>query len=177
MRKRIVLAILLLSTASLVTTNAQLRHVQGVSLIGISCGIVPGADGSTHIIGLNYSKYLQKKWILNLSGLYDSGTIQSINVKNYLFNGGVDYTTIQYGDFIYFNVGLSMLAGLESLRALETSEKKNSFVSGPSGNANIELYFTDRIVMQVKAEQNYLTGSKLSNWYFACHVSLRYCVF
>ena len=177
MRHKKVIAILLLLAVCTVVTNAQLRHVQGVDLIGISSGIAPSEKGSTHIFGLNYSRYLRKNWILNLSGLYDSGTIQSIHIKYCLFNGGIDYTAFQFGDFLYCNVGLSMLAGQESLRALESSEKKNSFVSGPSGNLNIEWYFSNRIVMQAKAEQNYLSGSKLSNWYFAWHLSLKYCLF
>jgi len=177
MKYKKALVILLLSTASALVTSAQLRHVQGINLIGISYGFAPGADGSTQMIGLNYSKYLRKNWILNLSGLYDFGTIQSIIIKNSLFNGGVGYTAFQLRDFLYCNVGLSVIAGMESLRASETSEKINSFISGPSGNVNVEMYITDRIVMQVKAEQNYFTGSKLSNWCFAYHISLRYCVF
>ena len=177
MRQKKVLTILLFVAVCTITSYAQLRHVQGVHLTGISYGAVPSTDGSTHIIGLNYSKYLQRNWTLNLSGSYDFGTIQSINVKNYHFNGGVDYTIFHFGNFLYGNVGLSLLAGLESLRASETSEKKNSFISGPSGNANIEMYLTDKIVLQVKAEQNFLSGSKLSNWYFAYHVSLKYCIF
>jgi len=174
--KRLIIIIFALFSFT-AATYAQVRHVQGINLIGISSGIVPGSNGSTHIVGLNYSKYLRKNWIVNFSGLYDSGTIQSTKVNIYLFNGGVDFTALQYGAFLYCNFGLSVLAGLETLGVSETSENRNSFVSGPSGNINIEMYLTDRIIMQLKAEQNYLTGTNLSNWYSAFHVGLKYCIY
>jgi hypothetical protein len=154
-----------------------LRHVQGINLIGASYGIAPGSGGTTNFFGIGYSKYLRKNWILNITGLYETGNIETTDVKNYLVNAGVDYTLFKTGNFLYFNAGLSVLAGGETIGNSENPQKKNSFVCGPSGNLNFEVYLTDRFVMQVKAEQNYLPGSKLGNWYPAFHIGLKYCIF
>ena len=154
----------------------DLRHVPGINLVGASLGIAPCTEGSTHILELNYSKYLRNNLVLNIGGQYETGDVQTTKVKNYLFAGGIDYTAFQARNFLYFNVGLSVLAGGETLTSYN-SEKKNSFVSGTAGNVNIETYFTNRIVLQIKAEQNYLPGSKLGNWYPAFHAGLKYCIF
>jgi hypothetical protein len=175
--KKLIVAALAVVGLSIATYAQGVRHVQGITLIGGAYGIAPGSEGTTHITGLNYSKYLRKNWILNLNGLYESGNIQTTRVKNYLFNGGVDYTVLQAGKFLYFNAGLSVLAGGETLSSSENSDKKNSLIGGMSGNVNIEMYFSDRIVLQVKAEQNYLPGSKLGHWCPAFYAGLKYCIF
>ena len=161
------------------TTRAQeLRHVQGIGLIGVSCGISPGSEGRTHSFCIDYSRYIQKNWILNMSGIYEVGDVQMTKVKNYLLKGGVDYTTFQAGNFLYFNVGLSVLLGGETLDTTEIlSGKKNSFVSGTSGNVNFEIYMTDRIVLQVKAEQNLIANSNLGSWYPVFYAGIKYCIF
>ena len=170
-----ILAIVGFNTAS--SAQDGVRHVQGINLSGISYGIAPGSKGSTYIIGLDYSIYLRKNWILNLSGLYETGTIQTTRAKNYLFNGGVDFTAFQAGNSFYFNMGLSLIGGREMLSSTENSDKKNSMVGGLSGNVNIEMYLTDRLVLQVKAEQIYLPGSYLGHWYPAFHAGLKYYIF
>jgi len=115
--------------------------------------------------------------MLNLSGLFEFGDIQTTEVHNYLFNGGVDYTTFQIGNRIFFNAGLSVIAGGETLKSSANSEKKNSIVGGFSGNANIRIFLFDGVVLQIKAEQNHLPNSMLGKWYPSYYVGIRYCFF
>ena len=160
-----------------ITAQAQGRHVQGITLTGVSYGISPGTNGSTQIIELNYSKFLRKNWLLNLSGLYEFGAIQTTEVHHYLFNGGIDYTTFQIGNHIFFNAGLSVIAGGETLQSSVNSEKKNLLVAGISGNVNIRIFLFDGMVLQVKAEQNHLPNSMPGKWYPSYYVGIRYCFF
>jgi len=160
-----------------IAAQAQGRHVQGITLTGVSYGIAPGTNRSTQIIELNYSKFLRKNWLLNLSGLYEFGAIQTTKINNYLFNGGVDYTTFQIGNFLFFNTGLSVLAGGETLKSSVNFKKKNSLVGGFSGNVNIRIFLFDGVVLQIKTEQNHLPNSMLGKWYPSYFVGIRYCFF
>ena len=160
-----------------IAAYAQGRHTHGITLAGVSYAIAPGTTGTTQIAGLNYSKFLRKNWMLNLSGLYEFGAIQTTKVNNYLFNGGVDYTAFQIGNILYFNTGLSVIAGMEMLKSSENSEKKNSLAGGFSGNVNILIFLFDGFALQLKAEQNRLPNSLLGKWYPSYYVGIRYCFF
>ena len=160
-----------------IAAQAQEYRVQGITLTGVSYGIAPGKNGTTQIVELNYSKFLRKNWMLNLSGLYEFGAIQTTKAHNYMFNGGIDYTTFQIGNFLFFNAGLSIIAGGETLQSSISSEKKNSIVGGFSGNVNIRIFLFDGVVLQLKAEQNHLPNSVLGNWYPSYYVGIRYCFF
>jgi len=160
-----------------IAAQAQERRVQGITLTGVSYGIAPGKNGTTQVIELNYSKFLRKNWMLNLNGLYEFGAIQTTKAQNYMFNGGVDYTTFQVGNHIFFNAGLSIIAGGETLKSSTNAEKKNSFVGGVSGNVNVRIFLFDGVVLQLKAEQNHLPNSMLGKWYPSYYVGIRYCFF
>ena len=160
-----------------IAAQAQERRVQGITLTGVSYGMAPGTNGTTHIVELNYSKFLRKKCMLNLSGLYEFGAIQTTKVNNFLFNGGIDYTTFQIGNHIFFNAGLSVIAGGETLQSSVNADNKKSFVGGFSGNVNVRIFLFDGVVLQLKAEQNHLPGSMLGKWYSSYYVGIRYCFF
>ena len=165
-------------TAAVISVHiATYAQGQGMTLIGGSYGISPGTNGSTQMITLDYSKFLRKDWLLNVNGLYEFGAIQTTKVSNYLFNGGVDYSTFQIGNPVFFNTGLSVFAGVETLQSSVNSEKKNSFVGGFSGNVNIRIHLFEGFVLQIKAEQNYLPGSMLGKWYPSFYAGFKYCIF
>ena len=150
---------------------------QGLTLVGGSYGISPGNNGSTQLIALEYSKFLRNKWLLNVTGLYEFGAIQSTKVNNYLLNGGIEYSTFQVRNLVFFNAGLSVLAGGETLKSSISSEKKNSFVGGFSGNVNIRIHLFEGVALQFKAEQNYLPSSMLGKWYPSFYIGFKYLIF
>ena len=158
-------------------THAQEMRVQGITLIGASYGIAPGKNGSTQIVGLDYSKFIRKKWMLNVSGLYVFGAIQTTKADYFLVKGGVDYSALQIGNFVFFNTGLLALGGAEMLKSTVNSEKKNSFVGGFSGNVNVRIFLFGSFVFQLQAEQNYLPGSMLGKWYPSYYAGIKFCIF
>jgi len=150
----------------------QLKHVKGISNFGITYGITENSN----VFGIGYSHYFQPKWILNLNVLYEKGNIESTRLKNFVANGGVDYTCFQAGEFLYFNTGVSLFAGFEKLTSEESSiEDIKNLTIGPSGNINVELYLSSKFLLQIKAEQYYSPFSNLGKWFPIYSLCLKYC--
>ena len=158
----------------LLPTMGQLRHVKGISNIGVTYGI--NENGSVY--GAGYSKYLQPVWIWNINALYEEGNIESTSLKQYIVNSGVDYTCFQSFEFIYFNAGLSIFGGLEKLTSNDPHIKEvKNYIAGPAGNINVELYLGSRFLFEIKAEQFYSPLSKYGKWFPVYSLSLKYCIF
>jgi len=165
-------------TLAVISFNiAAYAQGQGMTLVGGSYGISPGNNGSTQMIALEYSNFLRKNWLLNLTGLYEFGSIQTTKVNNYLFSGGIDYSTFQVGNLVFFDAGISVLVGGETLKSSINFEKKNSFVAGLSGNVNIKIHLFEGIALVFKAEQNYLPASMLGKWYPSFYIGIKYLIF
>ena len=173
--KKLILALVVLSITGMIQAQ-NLRHVKGISLIGVTYGISPGSDASSNLYGISFTRYLKQKISLNITGLYESGEVSATVLKNYLLDAGLDYNVFKVNNFMYFNLGLSVMLGAENLSNNENSEKKNALFYGGAANANIEFYLTDRIVFQVKAQENYTPGSKLGNWYPTILFGLKFCI-
>jgi hypothetical protein len=175
--KKLVFVSLAVISFHVATYAQELYQTQGMTLIGASYGIAPGKNGSTQVVGLDYSKFLRKNWMLNVSGLYEFGAIQTTKANNYLLKSGIDYSMFQIGNVVFFNTGLSVLGGAELLKSSVNSDKKNSFVGGVSGNVNVRIFLFGGFVLQLQAEQNYLPGSMLGKWYPSYFAGIKYCIF
>jgi len=152
----------------------QLRHVKGISNIGVTYGI--NENGSVY--GAVYSQYLQTVWIWNINAFYETGNVESTNSEQYMISSGVDYTYFQLFEFIYFNAGLSVFGGLEKLTSNEPRIKDvQNYIAGPAGNINVELYLGSRFLFQIKAEQFYSPLSKYGKLFPVYSLSLKYCIF
>ena len=158
--------------AALFSALAQLKHVKGISNAGITCG----KTGNGDMFGIGFSHYFQPTWIWNVNAAYETGKVESTGLKQFFVGSGVDYTFFEAGEFLYFNAGLSLFAGLENLSSVEQNvEKIRNFTFGPSGNVNVELYFTAKLLFQIKAEQYYSPISKSGKWFPVYSLSLKYC--
>jgi hypothetical protein len=151
----------------------QLKHVKGISNVGITYGIT----GTGNVFGAGYSRYIQPVWIWNVNASYEGGKVESTKLKQYIMSSGVDYTCFKAREFLYLNAGLSLFAGFERLTSEEITRETKSYIFGPSGNLNIELYLNPRLIFQMKAEQYYSPLSKLGNWFPVYSISLKYCIF
>ncbi|MDR2916261.1 MAG: conjugal transfer protein TraO [Tannerella sp.] len=169
--KKIIITVLLFLLLSPVM--GQLRHVKGIGNFGVTYGI----NKSGSLFGAGYSHYFQPNWIWNVNALYESGKVESTQFNNLIINGGVDYTCFRVGDFLYFNIGLSVFTGFEKLTSDESTKEVKNFSFGPAGNANVELYLNSRFLFQIKAEQYYSPLSDLGKWFPVYSLSLKYCIF
>jgi len=156
----------------LVSAMGQLKHVKGISNVGVTYGIT----GNSNVYGVGYSLYFQPTWIWNINALYELGEVESTKFKHYIVNSGVDYTLFHAGEFLYFNTGLSVCAGFEKLTSDESPERVTNFTFGPAGNVNVELYLSSRFLFQIKAEQYYSPLSKLGKWFPVYSLSIKYCI-
>lgn len=156
----------------LVPVMGQLKHVKGISNIGITGGI----NSTGYLFGIDYSHYLQPKWILNANLRYETGKVESTSSKNCFVSGGVDYTCFELWEFLYFNAGLSFFSGFEKLVSNEARvDDVINYTFGLAGNFNAELYFSSRFLFQIKAEQYYSPLSKFGKWFPIYSLSLKYC--
>ena len=158
----------------LTSAMGQLKHVKGVSNIGVTGGFC----GNSNIFGVCFSHYLQPSWIWNVDGLYETGKVESTRLKHYLINSGMDHTLFESSEFLYFNVGISLFSGFEKLISEETTvEDVTNYVFGTAGNFNIEFYINSKILFKLKAEQYYSPLSNLGKWFPVFSLSLKYCIF
>ena len=156
----------------LIPATGQLKHVKGISNIGLTCGIT----GNGHLLGAGYSHYLQPRWIMNVNALQETGKVESTMLKNYIVSGGADYTCFEAGEFLYLNAGLSLFAGFEKLTSTEKGvDVVKNYTFGAAGNINVEWYPGSRFLIQTKAEQYYCPLSKLGKWFPVYSVSLKCC--
>ena len=152
--------------------TGQLKHVKGISNAGVTYGIT----GNSSLLGIGFSHYSQPTWTWNINAQYETGNVESTNLKHYLISGGVDYTLFETGEFLYFNAGFSLLAGFEKLSSDEAAiEEVKNFTFGSAGNINTEIYLTSKFFFQIKAEQCYSPLSKFGKWFPIYSLSLKYC--
>lgn len=175
------LVMLLFSTSAF--AQRYLPGMKGIQLTGAS---VDGFHGFA--TGMAYSRYdrHQNRWVTGLGFLNRQVDDRAgkIPVSAFTAEGGYYISILSdRRKFIFLSVGLSALAGYETVNWGKKSladggriEDRDRFAFGGAGTLEVETYLTDRIVLLLTVRERALWGTDTDRFHTETGIGLKYII-
>jgi hypothetical protein len=148
----------------------SLKHVQGISSIGINGGYVSnGFNG-----GLGYTYYAKSKLLLRCKAVFESTKINKTGLTFIYLNPELMYSIIKLSNSVYFNIKAGPLVGYEMLSNSGISKKLNSVVYGGEVGLNAEFLLSSKIGLNLDYDQRLIGNSNSGSQSFCVTLGLAY---
>ncbi|MBB4035438.1 hypothetical protein GGR21_001331 [Dysgonomonas hofstadii] len=192
---RITLIITLVFSLSLFITEKAFaqRYLPGQKGIQITASAVDGfklskGDGQAFALGIGTATYNKSgsRWIFAAEYLQKQYDYSSRYVPLSQFTGEIGYYKKFLSDYsktFFFSIGASAMSGYETvnwgkkeLKDGATLTNKDKFLYGGAIGLEIEIFFTDRMILLIYARERFLPSSTIGKFHFQAGVGIKFII-
>jgi len=147
-----------------------LKHVQGISSVGISGGYV--TDGFN--AGLGYTYYLKSRAMIRCKAIYENTNLNSTKLTFVYLNPELMYSLIKFSNSFYFNIKGGPLVGYEMLKNAAITTKMNAVVFGGEIGANAEFLLSSKLGLNLDYDQRLIANSNAGSQSYCITLGIAY---
>ena len=170
MRKNFFLIVLF--SACLTPSFAQIRHVKGINSIEADFGITK--TGNSY--ALYYSKYFSDRIHIKAGPEMELGESR-YKYRVFMINATGSYTFLKIGDFLYFNICTGVNSAFYKNLGESLTVKDNAFKIGLLGGLETEVFLFNNIMLLIDCKENLFADDAFGHYRFFYGIGLKYSIF
>lgn len=146
--------------------SAQIRHAEGIQAVEVSVLSSSTENGSSLGYGVAYSKFFTGKFYAKAGVYMENGqdNLRNLSYSAYMLDITANFTLFNIGSSVFVNAGVGLNATMDKLNeAPETIKSTGGFNYGPLAGSDIEIYFTDNVVLLVQYQFKYMIQKDFGN--------------